>query len=88
MKLAKALLVRPRVLLLSELFDLVPTDRLANVLRQLKAAQTTTLLCTGRPEDISLDGWFQLEPRRQRRFDTREALIAATRKEATDAVQA
>nr|WP_197978312.1 ABC transporter ATP-binding protein [Sphingomonas sp. CFBP 13603] len=88
LKLAKALLVRPRVLMLSELFDLVPTDRLVNVLRQLKAAQTTTLLCTGRPEDISLDGWFQLDPRRQRRFDTREALIAATRKEATDAVHA
>ncbi len=88
LKLAKALLVRPRVLMLSELFDLVPTDRLVNVLRQLKAAQTTTLLCTGRPEDISLDGWFQLDPRRQRRFGTREALIAATRKEATDAVHA
>ncbi len=88
LKLAKALLVRPRVLMLSELFDLVPTDRLVNVLRQLKAAQTTTLLCTGRPEDISLDGWFELAPRRQRRFDTREALIAATRKEATDAVHA
>ncbi len=88
LKLAKALLVRPRVLMLSELFDLVPTDRLVNVLRQLKAAQTTTLLCTGRPEDIRLDGWFQLDPRRQRRFDTREALIAATRKEATDAVHA
>ncbi|WP_184075246.1 ABC transporter transmembrane domain-containing protein [Sphingomonas prati] len=86
LKLAKALLVRPRVLMLSQLFDLVPADRLANVLRQLKAAQTTTLLCTGRPEDISLDGWFQLDLRQQRRFDTREALIAAMRKEANDAV--
>ncbi len=86
LKLAKALLVRPRVLMLSQLFDLVPADRLADVLRQLKAAQTTTLLCTGRPEDISLDGWFQLDLRRQGRFDTREALIAAMRKEANDAV--
>ncbi|MEG3084413.1 ABC transporter ATP-binding protein [Sphingomonas sp. PB2P12] len=88
LKLAKALLVRPRVLMLSQLFDLVPTDRLANVLCELKAARTTTLLCTGRPEDISLDGWFELAPRRQQRFDTREALIAATRKEASDAVHA
>ena len=88
LKLAKALLVRPRVLMLSQLFDLVPTDRLTHVLRELKAAQTTILLCTGRPEDISLDGWFQLDPRRQQRFDTREALIAATRKEASDAVHA
>ncbi|MEG3168317.1 ABC transporter ATP-binding protein [Sphingomonas sp. LB3N6] len=88
LKLAKALLVRPRVLVLSQLFDLVPADRLARALRALKAAQTTVLLCTGRPEDISLDGWFQLDLRRQRRFDTCDALIAATRKEGTDVVHA
>ena len=88
LKLAKALIVRPRVLMLSQLFDLIPTDRLVPALRQLKAAQTTTLLCTGRPEDISLDGWFHLAPQQQRRFDTREALIAAARKEADDAVHA
>lgn len=88
LKLAKALLVRPRVLVLSQLFDLVPADRLANALRTLKGAQTTVLLCTGRPEDISLDGWFQLDLRRQRRFDTCDALIAAMRKEGTDVVHA
>ena len=88
LKLAKALIVRPRVLMLSQLFDLIPTDRLVPALRQLKAAQTTTLLCTGRPEDISLDGWFNLSPHQQRRFDTREALIAAARKEADDALHA
>lgn len=85
LKLAKALLVRPRVLMLSQLFDLIPTDRLAAVLHQLKSAETTILLCTGRPEDISLDSWFELNPRQQRRFDTREALIAAVRKEASHA---
>ena len=88
LKLAKALIVRPRVLMLSQLFDLIPTDRLVPALRQLKAAQTTTLLCTGRPEDISLDGWFHLSPHQQRRFETREALIAAARKEADDALHA
>ncbi|MEG3175455.1 ABC transporter ATP-binding protein [Sphingomonas sp. RB3P16] len=79
LKLANALLVRPRVLMLSQLYDLIPATRLTDVLRRLKAANTTVLLCTGRPEDITLDGWFRLEPHRQRRFATREALIADTR---------
>jgi putative ABC transport system ATP-binding protein len=78
LKLANALLVRPHVLMLSQLYDLIPTSRLAEVLRQLKAAGTTVLLCTGRPEDIVLDGWFHLEPDRQRRFDSCAALVAAT----------
>lgn len=79
LKLANALLVRPRVLMLSQLYDLVPATRLTDVLRRLKAASTTVLLCTGRPEDITLDGWFRLEPQRQQRFATRDALIADTR---------
>ncbi|WP_277970411.1 ABC transporter transmembrane domain-containing protein [Sphingomonas echinoides] len=78
LKLANALLVRPHVLMLSQLYDLIPTSRLAEVLRHLKAAGTTVLLCTGRPEDITLDGWFHLEPDRQRRFDSCAALVAAT----------
>jgi putative ABC transport system ATP-binding protein len=76
------------VLMLSQLYDLVPAHRLVEVLRRLKAAGTTTLLCTGRPEDITLDGWFQLSPQRQRRFATREGLIAAMRTEAADGVPA
>jgi len=86
LKLANALLVRPHVLMLSQLYDLIPTSRLAEVLRQLKAAGTTVLLCTGRPEDIMLDGWFHLEPDRQRRFDSCAALVAATQHGAGHAV--
>ncbi|MEG3165702.1 ABC transporter ATP-binding protein [Sphingomonas sp. PB2P19] len=87
LKLANALLVRPRVLMLSQLYDLLPAERLVAALRQLKAAGTTTLLCTGRPEDISLDGWFRLEPHRQRRFASWTALIADTQAEARHDVQ-
>ena len=87
LKLANALLVRPRVLMLSQLYDLIPADRLANVLRHLKSAGTTALLCTGRPEDIALDGWFHLELRRQRRFDTRAELDAASQQGADDALR-
>ncbi|MEG8027314.1 ABC transporter transmembrane domain-containing protein [Sphingomonas aerolata] len=86
LKLASALLVRPRVLMLSQLCDLIPAERLADVLRRLKAAGTTTLLCTGRPEDIVLDGWFRLELHRQRRFATHAALIADAHTESNDAV--
>ncbi len=86
LKLANALLVRPHVLMLSQLYDLIPTDRLAEVLRRLKTSGTTVLLSTGRPEDIVLDGWFHLEPDRQRRFPDCAALIAATQQEAGHAV--
>ena len=86
LKLANALLVRPHVLMLSQLYDLMPTDRLADVLRRLKASGTTVLLSTGRPEDIVLDGWFHLEPDRQRRFDSCAALVAATEQETGSAV--
>ena len=65
---------------------MIPAERLADVLRRLKAAGTTTLLCTGRPEDIVLDGWFRLEPHRQRRFATHAALIADAHTESNDAV--
>ncbi|HEU0066896.1 MAG TPA: ABC transporter ATP-binding protein [Sphingomonas sp.] len=88
LKLANALLVRPRLLMLSQLYDLMPAGRLTDVLRRLKAAGTTVLLCTGRPEDIVLDGWFHLEPHRQRRFATRADLVAATHAGAGDAVSA
>jgi putative ABC transport system ATP-binding protein len=86
LKLANALLVRPHVLMLSQLYDLIPTNRLAEVLRRLKGAGTTVLLCTGRPEDIALDGWFHLEPYRQRRLTSCAGLVAATQQGAGDAI--
>ncbi|WP_295528772.1 ABC transporter ATP-binding protein [Novosphingobium sp. Chol11] len=83
LKLANALVARPKVLMLSQLYDLIPADRLARVLRQLKDAGTTVLLCTGRPEDIALDGWMHLESHRQRRFASRDELIEATQQAPT-----
>ncbi|PTS91147.1 ABC transporter ATP-binding protein [Sphingomonas sp. HMWF008] len=85
LKLANALLVKPHVLMLSQLYDLLPAERLVSVLARLREAGTTVLLSTGRPEDITLDGWFYLEPHRQRRFETREALIAAQQQGAGNA---
>ena len=76
LKLANALLVRPHVLILSQLYDLLPPHRLAEALKRLKDVGTTALLVTGRPEDIRLDGWFWLGRDNQRRFDSVEALVA------------
>lgn len=75
LKLANALLVAPRLLVLGQLYDLLPPPRLVAVLRLLKAQGTTTLLCTRRPEDLALDGWFWLGLARQRRFETLESLL-------------
>ena len=68
LKLANALLARPKVLVLSPLFDVMPPGRIADVLAQLKSTATTVLLCTGRPGAIELDGWLWLGREGQRRF--------------------
>ena len=68
LKLANALLARPKVLVLSPLFDVMPPDRLADVLARLQPVGTTVLLCTSRPGVIELDGWLWLGREGQRRF--------------------
>lgn len=68
LKLANALLSRPRLLMLGQLFDVMPAARLAKVLTLLRDSGTSVILCTGRPEAIPLDGWMWLGARRQQRF--------------------
>lgn len=67
LKLAAAILARPRVLILSPLFDVMRVERLRRALDALAAAGTTVLLCTGRPEALALDGWFWLGRNEQHR---------------------
>jgi len=88
LKLANALLVRPKLLLLGQLFDLLPPERLLAALRQLKAHGTTVLLCTGRPEDLTLDGYIYLGLTRQRRFDHLADLQTAYSQEGADVASA
>ncbi|RSV45587.1 ABC transporter ATP-binding protein [Sphingomonas sp. ABOLD] len=76
LKLANALLARPKVLLLSPLFDVMPPDRLAAALARLKPAGTTVLLCTGRPGVVELDGWLWLGRESQHRFASSAELDA------------
>ena len=59
---------RPKVLVLSPVFDVMPPAQLAGVLHRLKAFGTTVLLCTMRPGTIELDGWLWLGRDEQRRF--------------------
>ncbi|HEV2567835.1 ABC transporter ATP-binding protein [Sphingomonas sp.] len=89
LKLANALLSRPRVLMLGQLFDVMPSERLLQVLDLLRRSGTSVILCTGRPEAITLDGWFWLGRERQQRFDTLSDLQSFMRTRAgTHAVSA
>jgi putative ABC transport system ATP-binding protein len=67
------------------LFDLLPPQRLLAALRMLKAHGTTVILCTGRPEDLALDGFLHLGMTQQRRFDALADLQAANRQGDDDA---
>jgi putative ABC transport system ATP-binding protein len=68
LKLASALLSRPRVLVLSPLFDVMRVERLRRALAALAESETTVLLFTGRPGAIALNGWFWMGKRQQRRL--------------------
>ena len=74
LKLANALLSRPRVLLLSQLYDMMPAQPLRATLDVLREEGTTVLLFTGRPEALALDSCFWLGARAQHRFADRAAL--------------
>jgi putative ABC transport system ATP-binding protein len=68
LKLASALLSRPRVLVLSPLFDVMRVERLRRALAALAEGGTTVLLFTGRPDAIALNGWFWMGKHEQRRL--------------------
>lgn len=89
LKLANALLAKPRVLLLGPLYDLMPPERLSAALDALRESGTTVLLFTGRPEAIRRDGYLWLGRTAQARFETLEELSAALRdQEERNALQA
>ncbi|EQB05162.1 ABC transporter ATP-binding protein/permease [Sphingobium baderi] len=68
LKLANALLGRPKVLLLSQLYDMMPAGPLRATLGMLREHGTTVLFFTGRPETLDLDRCYWLGARSQRRF--------------------
>lgn len=78
LKLANALLERPRILVLSQLFDLVDEDNLARAIRDLRSqCYTTVIYFSGRRADLGFDSFLYMEADRQRTFDEFEDFLAA-----------
>ncbi len=77
LKLAAALLSRPRVLVLSQLFDLMDPGKLSRALASLKHAGTSVVLFTGQPGAVALDSWMRMDRARQQRFPSLAALAAS-----------
>ncbi|MBN8817230.1 MAG: ABC transporter ATP-binding protein [Sphingomonas sp.] len=74
LKLAAALLARPRVLVLSPLYDLLPPARVDTVLEDLRG-ETTILQFTRRPQGLKRDGALWLGEREQRRCADEAELV-------------
>ena len=74
LKAAAALISQPKVLLLSQLYDMMPADALQATLKMLREKETTIFLFTGRPEALNLDCCLWLGTQAQRRFGDNAAL--------------
>ncbi|UZK68178.1 ABC transporter transmembrane domain-containing protein [Sphingomonas sp. S1-29] len=89
LKLAAALLARPRVLVLSPLYDLLPTARVDVALASLRESGTTVLQFTRRPQGLTRDGRLWVGSQAQQRCVSEAELIALARDEGdTDALPA
>ena len=78
LKLANALLERPRILVLSRLFDLIDPEPIARAVNELRQqAYTTVIYFSNRRIDLGFDRFLYLEADRQRYFATFEEFSAA-----------
>ncbi len=70
LKLANALLERPRILVLSRLFDLLDPEPLGRAITELRAqAYSTVIYFSNRRIDLGFDRFLYLEAHRQRSFE-------------------
>lgn len=76
LKLAAALLARPKVLVLSQLYDLMPPARLEAALLRLRGAGTTVLRFSGRPRALGADRWWSVGLTAQARLAGHDAWVA------------
>jgi len=60
LKLAAALIARPDILVLSELYDMVPVEQLRAVLATLDGSEMSVIYFSNRPGDLALDGFLWL----------------------------
>jgi putative ABC transport system ATP-binding protein len=72
LKLAGALLSKPRILVLSPLLDMVSLHWMQAVFRHLASSRTTVIYFTNRPEDVTLDAFLWLGREEQRIIPARE----------------
>lgn len=80
LKLANALLERPRILVLSRLFDLLEPEPIERAVAELRAqAYSTVIYFSGRRIDLGFDRFLYLEAQRQRYFSTFDDFAAAIR---------
>lgn len=75
LKLAGAVLAKPKLLILSPLYDLLPGDRVEAALAHLRHSGTTVLQVTRRPERLARDGYLWLGARHQQRCASDAELI-------------
>ncbi len=79
LKLAAAIIAKPRVLVLGQLFDTMPDKPLTASLDVIQAESPTTILYfSSRPRDLEFDSYLYLGYQEQRFFDTFDALCEAT----------
>ncbi|MBF9149709.1 ABC transporter ATP-binding protein [Novosphingobium jiangmenense] len=62
LKLAGAVVARPRVLMLSPIYDMLPPERLDRVFAALRPHGTTIMQFTNRPEGLKRDSWLWIGP--------------------------
>jgi putative ABC transport system ATP-binding protein len=80
LKLASAILARPRILVLTRLFDLIEAEDLATALAALRAQGFTTVIYfSNRDAPLGCDRFLHMEAHRQRWFDDFAAFVAARR---------
>ena len=69
LKLANALLEQPRVLVLSQLFDLIDEENLARAVKTLREQAYSTVICfSNRRIDLGFDRFLFMEASQQRYF--------------------
>ncbi len=76
LKFASALLAQPRILVLSPLFELIPTSELDRMFHALRATATTTIYFTNRSSFAELDGYLWLGRGNQRILQERATFDA------------
>jgi len=79
LKLAAALIARPKVLVLGQLFDTMPDESLKRSLDALQSSSDTTIIYfSSRPRELGFDIYLYLGYEDQHQFDSFEALCRET----------